>query len=340
MTAFAARAGCAVVRMSSLPILTYCGEAGRLSATHGSGRPAAMSSAYHASCAGAPEASAMLARLSDKEREEVLSWETPTTVIYADGVELDYASAEKEAALALDDLGFACPPTDDAFLLGHMDFGWVRNIDGLKVAFVADIKKQVWTTADGPESLQLHGYGYAYAQLHECDAYVTGIWLATEGEWQWSDAMVLMGSPRAEKIWGRLFAAATNDGGYSTGQHCRSCWSRLHCTEHMLPAIEPETWLAPVMKGGDIQKIDAAFVLKLFALEEIVEQAKEMASEAAKRGDIKVIDPATGKMWGPIMMPGRKSLNVSRLREKLGPRADEFFKKGAGYTQMRWVKAR
>lgn len=326
-------------RMSILPVAQYCGQAPVLSAQHGAGRPAAMSNAFHAKQAGAPHASRLMALLSDEEREEVESWSTPADVVIPvdaySSITLDYASAEKELELGLDRWGNYVDPESGANCLtvGHMDFGWVRET-GVRVAYVGDIKKTIWTTSEGPESLQLHAYGWAYARKHDCHAYATGLWCATEGEWLWSKEIVVLDSPRGEDIWARIEAAATNKGEYSRGQHCRGCWERLHCPEHVLAAAAAETFLAPVAAGIEPtpeQALDC--LLKIQALEEVADAAKKQLKELVRRGALVIQDPATGKVWRPIIQPGRPSVDINKVRAV----APEAIRKGVPFDQMRWV---
>ena len=152
-------------RMSSLPVSRFCGLAGKLGSQYGSGRAAAMGTAFHALCAengsGDP-----LEGLTDKERETVLSWQQPTTLQVPDGPLLHYESADKETAVALDADGRYVPPDSPiAACVGHVDFFWHVNSAGgepsdsnklarRSVVYVADIKKSSFT-ASGPGSLQL-----------------------------------------------------------------------------------------------------------------------------------------------------------------------------------------
>lgn len=327
-------------RMSILPLSAACGGAAALSAQYGAGRPAAMSSAFHGSMAKAPGWEDLLARLSDVERAEVQSWKPPATVVLGD-VTLDYASAEKESALGLDEFGSFCLDAY-AITIGHMDFGWVRGINGHSIGYVADIKRQVYTTPDGPESLQLHAYGRAFAEKHHCAGYCTGLWLATEGEWLWSKEVVMLGSPRADQLFERIRAAATAEGEYSTGEHCRHCYARTHCPEWALPVALAPTWLGPVAAGNlpsDPEKA-AELVLQIQHAEDILDKAKKNLQEGVRRGEIVVRDPKSGKVWGPVEMTGRESsLSPADLRGMLGESAEQYIRRGAAFQQFRWLKA-
>lgn len=330
-------------RVSLLPIAQYCGKAAELSERYGAGRPAAMSTAFHARQAGSPDAAALWARLSEAEQQEVLGWKSPKTVVMSGGVSLDYAHAMKEIEVALDCDGYwAEVDGPDVMTIGHADLAWAPyEIEGLRVAFVGDIKKSAYTTEDGPESLQLHGYGWAVARKFHCDAYCCGLWLAEEGEWLWSQQWVVLDSDRGREIWDRIRYAATHKTGEATtGQHCRHCWSRLHCPEQLLPAKlgAIEKMLAPLTEGGDITMVDHNTILRLQALSELCDKAKKVAQAAIERGVLKVRDPDSGKIWAPVEMPGRQSVDVDKLRSELGDGANRFIRRGNSYTQFRWMK--
>lgn len=324
-------------RVSILPIAQFCGKAPVLSEQYGAGRAAAMSTAFHAWQAGAANQDALFARLTEKEKEEVLTWNPPATVHMADGCILDYADAAKEIEVALDAQGNYVTG-GDCLTVGHVDFAWApREVGGMKVAFVGDIKKTIWTTEDGPESLQLHGYGWALARKFGCDAYCPGLWCATEGEWLWAKDWVVLDSDRGRQIWQRLYYAATHRGDEATtGEHCRHCWARMHCGEHLLPAVMKQTFMAPFAEGGDITAASYRDILMLQALEDAIKLAKEQAKIAVKRGIVKFVDPNTGKSWRPVMVKGKESVSVNDLRAKLGAKAELYISRGSEYPQFRW----
>jgi hypothetical protein len=329
-------------RMSLLPVVQYCSAAGQLSKGSGAGRAAAMSSAFHAKCAAsgsnsadaAWEAHRLWSLLSDRERAEVLSWEAPADVV-VDGVELRYADAQKEIALGLDAFGYYTANESEAVTWGHMDFGWVLN----GVAYVQDIKKTQWTTGEGPESLQLHAYARAFAMMNGCTHYVTGLWLATEGEARWSTRMIALDSEEANLLWDRIYHAATNDNGqYATGDHCDNCYQRLHCREHVLPAVLAETYLAPVAEGQIPTPETAADMLtQLQRAEKVLDKAKENLAMWVKRGELTIANET--KAWKPVRTKGRASLDTEAVQQALQVETLEaFMKRGESYDQMRWVK--
>lgn len=325
-------------RMSLLPISQYCGKAGDLSEQYGAGRAAAMSSAFHAGAAGLPIAKELLMRLSPTEREEVASWKMPATLIIAPGVGLDYSAAMKEFEVELEVDGVV-------YSKGHPDMAWISSVyvgeTFMKVCFIGDFKKSIWTTEDGPDSLQLHAYGMATAKKFGCDAYCAGIWSATDGEWLWSRDWVILDSDHGRKILERLIDAATHRGQAYTGGHCRGCYARMHCPEHLLPVALSQSFLAPIAEGGDLSTVDHTTVLKIQALEELCDRAKKQIQAGVERGDIQVTDPESGKRYLPVMMPGRFSVKKGKeLAQKLGDDASEYVSQGNPYAQFRWTGKR
>lgn len=341
--------------MSMLPITQYCGMAGQLAVGMGAGRAAAMSTAFHAKCArigGLPTAETTerewifqraWALLSDSEKEEVRQWKLPDDVTVG-LVDLKYADAEKEIALGLDDFGYHTDDPAQALTWGHMDYGWVeplfaaadRETHTGKVAFVEDIKKTVWTTKEGPASLQLHAYGRAYALKHGCSHYVTGIWLATEGRHMWSNEWVELDSARGEEIWDRIYHAAKNTGEFATGDHCDGCWQRLHCSQHVLPAALADTYLAPIAEGHMPTDEEAAeMLIRAKRGIEVLEKAVENLGQWVKHGKLTV--QTDTKRWAAIETKGKEKLDTAAVERALGRPLDEFMVRGVGYSQLRWV---
>lgn len=327
-------------RMSHLPIAEKCGGSTVLSAQHGAGRAAAMSKAFHATCAGADVARFLMAALSPDEQDEVRSWQKPADVFVNEWVMLDYASSEKELEVGLDSWGEYADNEADALTWGHLDFAWVRELDGHRIAFVADIKKSIWTTPDGPDSLQLHAYGRAYAKKNGCTAYCTGIWAAEEGEWLWSkDMYQLQGG--AKKYWDRIAYAATNSGEYSFGDHCRNCHARIHCPEYFIAPEAAVGELAPF--AGDKSLVTSEIANKLLLdCERAIKSAEFLQTEVkelVRRGHLKVLD-SDGRYYGPVRCPGRKRIDADKLEALLPGREAEYTKRGEAYDQFRWLKVK
>lgn len=321
-------------RISQLPVSAFCGLSAKLSAEHGAGRAAAMSSAFHAKSAGAPDAKEKLSRLTPKELNEIAMWKAPTPVTVA-GAELTYEAAAKEQPVGLTING-EWADSGEVVTCGTLDFAW--DLPQLDAVAVADMKKSSWASS-GPDSLQLLAYGYAWAKKHGRSRFCVGIWLIEEAEWRWSETIYSVEGFDSLDLWERIVYAALNvTGEASHGPHCSDCWSRLHCPEHVLPATLADSVLNPATLGGAID--DAAKLGEMLAfirrVEPIIERAKEHAKEAVKRGLV-VTDPTTGEILKSIQCSGKESLNQAKLFAAM-PEATRFVERGNPYTQTRWVK--
>lgn len=319
--------------MSSLPIAQYCGQAPRLSAI-GSGRSAALSSVFHAMCAGAPDSKERFAMLQPEEMEELMSWKRPTDVSI-DGHVLKYADAQQELEVAIDDRGNPCAPDAHRCLsVGHLDFAWTHRA----VAYVADIKRSEFTVQEGPNSLQLHAYGLAYAIANDCDAYACGIWAAVEGRWEWGE-LIALDSKEAAQNMARVLAAARNTSSeYSMGAHCSSCYGRLRCPAYLLPpSVGAE--LRPLT--GESGEITGEAVRELLLMAKRAKDAASVVEDWAKAyvkqgGTIE--DPASHKLYRPTKCAGRMGLDKDALEKKLGDLAP-YQKQGAPFERWEWRKA-
>lgn len=323
-------------RVSLLPITKYCGQAGRLSQLSGSGRAAVMSQWFHAHCAGKlSEADIWWSGLTLDEREEVQGWVKPTDVELDGGVLLRYSDAKKELEISLD-FGLVSS-------LGHLDMAWGPVVvDGVKCVYVGDIKKSSWTTLDGPDSLQLHGYAMAYALLTGAEAYVTGLWIATEGEWRWATEMVMLGTEQSARIFDELSHAAGNvDGEYSMGVHCGDCYGRMKCPQYTLAALQSPGWLEPMIEGKDLSEIDDATLVRMLIAakqtKEIGERVIKNVNALVDRGR-RLADENSGKVYATVVCKGRESVSVKDLRDRMGAEADLYVKRGNSFSQHRWLK--
>jgi hypothetical protein len=298
-----------------------------------------MSTYFHAHCEGNVDKCAeLLLSLTREEHEAIATWIAPTKVTFDDGLELEYSGAIKETQVGFDARGRFCLDPEKAIAIGTLDMAWVVTFpDGRKVVYVGDIKKTQWTTLDGPDSLQLNGYGFALAAREGADAYCCGIWIAEEGRWVWGELVDLMGTTAAT-LWERVKHAAQNQGGeYRTGGHCRSCWSRMRCPAHLVPLDVTEA-LAPL--GG--HEVTEEKVLEFYLLakraEDTVKVALDFCHEYARRQGLH--DASTGKKLMAVQCAGRESVNKEALlKEYPDARERGVFKKGQPYEQMRWVKA-
>lgn len=318
-------------RVSLLPMAQFCGLAGELSEAHGAGRAAAMSSAFHAKMAGGDDAKEKLARLTPKELDTIAGWTKPSDVMVR-GRTLTYEDADKEQAVGLDAHG-EWADSGEVVTCGTLDFAWVHE----GCAFVGDMKKSRWTT-NGPDTLQLLTYGYAWAKKHGCHSFVVGLWIIEDAEWQWSPTVYKLDDFSTLDLWGRIYYAAMNKSGEANyGDHCSNCYGRLHCPEYTAPAALADTVLSPAAVGGALE--DSEKLADLLAYCErvlpMIEKVKEHAREAARRGT-PVRDKA-GRVLTFTRCKGRESLNKARLFAEM-PEATRFIERGDPYDMMRWAK--
>lgn len=319
-------------RVSLLPISAHCGLAAQLSEAHGAGRSAALSTAFHAREAGAPDATEKLARLSPEELQTISTWKCPTDV-QVQGHTLRYEDAHKEVPLGLTATGeFA--EDGEVLTCGTTDFYWISN----GVAFVGDMKKTRWTCT-GPDSLQLLAYGYAVAKKHECGSFCVGLWIIEDAEWQWSTEVYSMNDWSSLDLWGRIaYAASNTTGEASFGDHCSNCYGRLHCPEYTLPFQFADTVLAPAAVGGAIDDPGKLADMLLFVerFQAMAEKVKDFAKEAVRRG---VVLEHGGKVYKPTQCKGRESLNQAKLFAAI-PEASKFVERGNPYDRFTWSKVR
>ena len=298
-------------RFSSLPVAQFCARSAALNL--GAGRAAAVSSCFHARCAGDDKWREAYARLTDDEQAEVDAMIPPGDVNVRDNVFecLSYSAAKKEVALGLtEQCGYVPKGHPDALCEGTCDMYWIRN----RTAYVVDLKRSEYTTAEGPESLQVKGYALAVCALHadEVDGYVTGIYAATEGTWSFS-GYTSLDSEQCVKDWERVKAAAMNvDGDYATGVHCRSCYSRFKCPAWMVPPEHAKDGIAKYMCG----ELDSTRVFELKMLRDRVSDTMKNADGIIKAWvDINgpIEDPDTGKVFRPVPCKGKMSFNTKAL---------------------------
>ena len=329
--------------MSSLGLAAICPQSPLLSATHGASIEALKGQTHHALCANDPKGARLLASLPESDRTEVLGWTKPSPVSFKDRGEtvvLDYDKAEHEIEVALDRHGMACKLDDpEVATVGHIDMAWVHEFrDKTRVAYIGDIKKTEWTTPDGPETLQCAAYGFAYASLMGCDGFVCGLYLASEGVWDWSGRYHDLNTTDSMRLLDVVLHAAANEGDAVFGTHCRNCWAKLHCPEFLLPAAlgESELRALTVNRPGTIQNNEALEALKfVMRCEPLLKQAKDTLKTFSERSG-GIYDPETRKVWAATYCRGKESVDADLLREKLGPEAEKFFKRGNPYPRMSW----
>lgn len=304
-----------------------------------------MGSAFHARCADpdSAEARERWNRLSKEEQSEAASWIRPTDLVLENGVVLSYDQAYKELPLGLAANGsYQAKGAPGNVTEGTCDICWVVEQDGMRIAYVPDIKRSEYTVADGPESLQILGYAIAAAQYFGCDGYVAGIWAAKEGTWWWGNLFLYGRDDDAiNEHWQRVKAAALNVSEEpSFGAHCQGCYGRRFCPSWLMPPELAETSLAPfAVEGMAITSEQAVSLLvKLKQLETVEKAVKDLLKAHVRDGN-RVIDEATGKEWRPITVAGRVSLDAEKFEREQPELFKAYTKNGAPSEQFRWVNA-
>jgi len=330
-------------RMSSLPTALYCGLSPRLGAEHGAGRAAFQSTAYHARMSRTEGWEQLWDRLTEEEREETSKWSQPGDIDLGEGVVLKYEHAHKEIEVGLtEDLEY-CEPSDPRCIsVGHIDMAWDPiEINGLKVAYVGDAKRTAFTSS--VTTLQLDAYGHAWASMVGADAYGCGLWILEDSEWRWRREVVELNSMDSARLAGKLLAAIGNDDQPVTGSHCRDCYSRFYCPEHLIPAAAlvrgKEDALAPFSEPNGITKENAAqLVLQYQAGQDLLKAIKEsLETWAGQNGGI---SDGNGKVWKQLnaSKPGEK-LDEAALRGAYPDVAKEFTRATPARNMgFRWVK--
>lgn len=309
-----------------------CPQAPVLSATYGSGRSAAMSTANHARLAApdSPNTAAKLSRLTPEERKEVEGWPAPPAFMLGD-VRLDYRDAVKEEELTI-------ALSDGTESIGHADMYWVAEYGGESWAVVPDIKRQRYTSS--PDSLQILAYTVAVMQKHGCERGLPGIYIADEGEYWMGDALTA-GTREWWQLLARIDAAATHyEGPACTGPHCGDCYARLHCPEHLLPAAlgDANPVLEPLSRGGEMTPDEARALLAFIKPLQDVEAAARAHLKAHVQKHGPVVDG--DKQWAPVVRKGRETCSASRVRQLRPDLADELIYTSAPTTSHQWVKRR
>lgn len=321
-------------RFSLLEYSQWCGKVFERSG-RAAGRAAAMSSAVHARYAEQSDADQKLALLTKDEIEEIGTWFAPTEVRVM-GELLLYEQAEKEVHIGLDaDCMFVPWDSPKCITHGHPDMFWVREVGDKRVVFIGDMKKS-FRTVESPANLQNIAAGFSLCSMANAETFIPMIWVLEDGEWMIGDPVDVAGFGALE-LAERLVHAATNFGEAVKGAHCSRCWARWDCPDHLLPAHEAGSWLIPVTEGNKITKDNALWLLtSLKAYQDaafVVETAlKDYAAENP------IVDPTTGKVWGPSIRRGRESCRVKRLREMLGDEAEQYITRGKDYQVFEWRK--
>lgn len=328
-------------RPSSLPWAQFCSLMPVLGAQHGGSRAALVSSAFHARQSQEDGWEERWARLTDAEQEEVLSWKTPSDFITADGEILSYNDAQKEVPLGLKEDGTYAEKDDpEAVTGGTADMLWVTGDPfGGDTVYLADIKRG-WFTQSDPSNLQNLAYGLAAAAKHECENLVLGLWYAEEGSWRWDEPICLTQLESVDLI-DRVVAAALNDSGPATGDHCNSCYQRTHCPEWMIPTkvLEAEgAEYVALAEGELLSNEDALELRRLYERGKTYLDTLNDALRAYVRRNGPIEDPEAGKVWGVTHAKGRVSVDKKLLLEKFPDVYEEVSKRGASIQRYEWRK--
>lgn len=206
-------------RISSLPTLEFCGKSNTVAKGVNSTN-AFRSTCFHHHCATG-EWPKEFAYLSEQDKLEIQRWKKPGKLRLDrfDGKILTYEESQKEVLVALDksfnniDLPNELSQDeldkrDDIFVAGHLDMAWY--ISELSLVVVSDIKSSIFAVKDRAESLQLHGYGVAYARKVGATRYITSIWDASDGKYFISDRVIELDSFEGAEIQERIRLAAIN----------------------------------------------------------------------------------------------------------------------------------
>lgn len=325
-------------RMSSLPLLQHCGQAQIMSARGAGGTNSAIGIAFHAKCSGAENAAELIARLTDEAQAELAQLIPPQPVVAAEGAMLHYQDARKEVPVGLNAMGaYVEKDSDESILDGTCDLYWTLETGGKKLVYVADIKKSSFAVPDGARTLQAIGYAIAICSKEEADGYLTGIWDATEGRWEWTP-YVDAWSEEAERNLDRVIGAAKNyNGEFVVGPHCSSCYGRAHCPQYLLPPELCESSLAPFTEPGALTHENAleALVLAKRALD-LGKRVEDLVKAYARdQGGLR--DAQRGKVWTPVRCKGKASLDRRSLERDQPEIIEKYTIFGADYEQWKWV---
>lgn len=311
-------------RISSLPIVQYCGEAGNLSDSGSSGRRAVMGTAFHSyAYTGIFEPEKF--GLTEAEADEISEWYVPKE-FDVDGELIKYKDMVRETEVSL-----SLPNGDVS--IGHPDAYILTN----EYLLVVDIKSTRWTTSDGLDSLQLHGYAMAILESTEDFSsdipYRVALYSADTGDFQYSH--LITGDEKrswANKVY---YAAANNK--LVTGPHCMGCWNRLRCRAHMVEAIESIPGLESMSDMESMTAEEASkALLAIKALEKVIDKAQDNLKAFSKKHGGIPLEP--GYHWAPVESMGRLRLTVADVKSKYPDVYNECSKRGSPSVSFRRVK--
>ena len=331
-------------RPSSLPQAQFCGLSAELGNQHGAGRSAAMSTAFHARCAGAEDAKTLWKALTEDEQRTVATWHKPGDAKLPDGSMFRYDDALREHRIAMDHHGNACDPdSDECLTAGTVDYAWTHEHDGERTAYVVDIKRSRFTQ-DDPLNLQNLAYGFAYAAETEADHLVCGLWWAEDGEFCWADRAIDLMSEAAVTLLDKVLAAASNLSEEAvTGPYCSGCYSRMHCPEWLLPVEVVKgqgASLVALAEGGEITQDQACELRRLYERGKAFIERVEHTLKVYADTEGGIVDSAAGMVWGPGMSKGRPYLSKELLDELYPGAVEKCTIRGKPRKEYRWRKVK
>lgn len=331
-------------RPSTLDTARFCGLSPKLSETGGVGRAAEISSTFHALASGDPAAQKRFLRLADEEQATIAKWKVPQDIEVADGVTLKYDEGIKETPVGIDAAGiYRDPTTQDVFLRGTPDVFWIVELEGhfgpYKVAYIGDMKKSRYSSS-GPDTLQCAAYGFAVASKYECEAFVPGLWYLEDAQWDWSRNVIELHSREADRLWDTVVAAAENTTAEANmGDHCMNCWGRLQCKAWSMAIAEADPDFEALATGATLSgEALGRAAWKATNMKKVADEALKRLKDLAYAGNLLGGVRYGGQRYNQSWSDGRDSVDIGKLRKELGPAAERFIKKGAGYPSWRWAK--
>lgn len=331
-------------RMSILDTTLYCGLSGKLSEEHGAGRAAAQSTAFHAKLANVDGWQELVAQLTEKERAEMDTWNAPSTWEPHDGVSLEYAHARLEVEIYLHSNmsgSTTGKPSQNIISTGHPDMFWAPNGWGTQRIYVGDCKRTRFTSH--VESLQLHAYGWALADMFGADEYCTGIWVFDENQWI-TGPVVDVYSEDGAAIAHKVETAIRNSNATPVmGPHCQDCYGRMHCPEYLLPGAallrsKPDA-ISALTEPGGITRENQLEVLQAYQGAKVIVEMMKSAIEASVVALGPIAD-GEGKEYRQVMAKrGRVSFDAKTFEKDNPELYKQYARTGAPHSMgYRWCK--
>lgn len=332
-------------RISSLPTLEFCGKSDTLGVDVDTSN-AFRSTVFHSYCETGiwPETAK---KLSEQDLTEIRRWKKPKPFIYKkDGMflELNYEDAIKEQVLGLThDFAFLSLDSKltqfdlqgipELMTAGHLDMAW--DVPQFDLVVISDIKSSIFAVKDRCESLQLHGYGLAFALMKGRSKYITGIWDASDGKHYYGN-VTETNTFDFEAIKERIRTACNNNSdNYTKGTHCSSCWKRDSCPAHLVD-LGNENRFSKLFDGTATETDIRQALVDAKGLGELANKVAEHCKDWAKRhGPVRSEDGR--KQWSPALRAGKKSLDTDKVMLDLGLESlDKYMKEGEDYLVYDW----